>query len=57
MDMYNLILVAQPSNGADAWTVEVEISSDHPVADEPGINDIDSNRMQYTTMIRWVSNT
>jgi len=43
MDMYNLILVAQPSNGADAWTVEVEISSDHPVADEPGINDIDSN--------------
>ncbi|MBK6700115.1 MAG: DUF11 domain-containing protein [Saprospiraceae bacterium] len=43
MDMYNLILVAQPSNGADAWTVEVEISADHPVADEAGINDIDSN--------------
>ncbi len=43
MDMYLLNLTAQPSSGADAWTVEIEISADNPVADEPGINDIDSN--------------
>ena len=43
MDMYNLVLTSQPSNGKDAWTVEIEISADNPIADEAGINDIDSN--------------
>ena len=43
MDMYNIILTSQPASGKHAWTVEIEISSDNPVADEAGINDIDSN--------------
>ncbi|MCC6843703.1 MAG: DUF11 domain-containing protein [Saprospiraceae bacterium] len=43
MDMYNLVLTSQPATGKHAWTVEIEISADNPVADEAGINDIDSN--------------
>ncbi|NOT37233.1 MAG: DUF11 domain-containing protein [Saprospiraceae bacterium] len=40
---FNIVLKAQPASGVDAWTVEVEISKDKPVAEEAGIKDIDSS--------------
>jgi len=43
LEMFDLVLTAQPATGTDSWTPVVAITADNPISDTPGLLDIDSD--------------
>ncbi|WP_235293955.1 T9SS type A sorting domain-containing protein [Portibacter lacus] len=43
LEMFDLVLIAQPATGDGAWTPVVAITADNPISETPGLTDIDSD--------------